>query len=80
MYGGRWNEPGTSVAYTAGSRLVAALEQMVHLNPSRLPNDYVAYAVEVPNSLAMRRIAAEELPDAWNRRADVPALRRMGER
>ena len=41
---------GTPVVYTAESLSLAALELLVHLDPSRPPEDLVAYKVEVPES------------------------------
>lgn len=79
LHGGRWNEPGTPVVYTSGSLSLAALELLVHLDPDRLPDDLVAYTVEVPDGLERRRITAGDLPKEWNRRVEVPALRRIGE-
>ena len=79
LYGGRWNEPGTPVVYTAGSLSLAVLEQLVHLDPSQLPDDYVAYAVEIPDGLEIERVKISDLPDQWNRRAEVRSLQRMGE-
>lgn len=32
LYGGRWNSPGRSVIYLAGSRALAALEVLVHMS------------------------------------------------
>ena len=79
LYGGRWNEPGTPVVYTAGSLSLAVVEQVVHLDPSQLPDDYVAYAVEIPDGLEVERVKISDLPDQWNRRAEVRSLQRMGE-
>lgn len=80
LYGGRWNAPGTPVVYVAGSLSLAALEQLVHLNPDRLPEDLIAYGVDIPDSLPVEEVAASNLPDGWDRRAEVPELRRIGER
>jgi RES domain-containing protein len=79
LHGGRWNEPGTPVVYTSASLSLAALELLVHLDPNRLPDDLVAYKVEVPDALKMRRITTGDLPEGWNRQVEVPALRRIGE-
>ena len=80
LNGGRWNEPGTPIVYTAGSLSLAALEVLVHLNPDRLPDDLVAYGIALPTeSLQARRVEMTELPDGWDRQAEGPGLRRIGE-
>lgn len=35
--GGRWNQKGTAMLYTATSRALAGLETFVHLNSGGLP-------------------------------------------
>ncbi len=35
-FGGRWNNPGTAIVYTAQSQSLAALEMLVHLDSSEL--------------------------------------------
>ena len=64
LNGGRWNEPGTPIVYTAGSLSLAALDVLVHLNPDRLPDDLVAYGIALPTeSLQARRVETTELPE-----------------
>jgi RES domain-containing protein len=77
-YGGRWNPPGIPVVYTAEYLSLAVLEQLVHLDPERLPDDYRAYEIEVPDGLAVQRVRAADLPDGWNRTAESRLLRRIG--
>ena len=78
-YGGRWNAPGTPVVYAAASLSLAALELLVHLNPDQLPGDLMAYAIDIPDGLAVQRIVVEDLPDGWDRRAEDAELRRRGQ-
>jgi len=42
LAGGRWNRRGTRMIYTSGSLSLAALEILVHCEPSLLPADLVA--------------------------------------
>jgi RES domain-containing protein len=78
-YGGRWNAPGTPVVYTAESLSLSALELLVHLNPAQLPGDLMAYAIDIPDELAVQCIGLEDLPDGWHRRAEDARLRRLGQ-
>lgn len=80
LRGGRWNSPGTPVVYTAGHLSLAALEQLIHFNPDRLPEDLTAFAVEIPDSLDVERMEIEELSERWDKNAEVPELRRLGDR
>ena len=45
LNGGRWNSPGTTVVYTSGSLALAALENLVHLNPP-VRFEYVAIPLD----------------------------------
>jgi RES domain-containing protein len=58
LYGGRWNSPGASVVYTSGSRALAALESLVHLN-SPVIFKYAAIPIAFDDALLEE---AAELP------------------
>jgi RES domain-containing protein len=47
QFGGRWNNPGTSLVYVAQSQSLAALEILVHLNSADLLANYVLIPVEI---------------------------------
>lgn len=69
-YGGRWNLPGTRVAYTSESQSLAALELLVHLNPPYFFR-YKAIRIEFDESLA-EELPEKELPPDWT--AEPPSL------
>jgi len=50
-YGGRWNNKGTRMVYTAESRALANLEVAVHLALKNLPKNYYLTSIEVPDTL-----------------------------
>lgn len=51
-YGGRWNSPGRSAIYLAGSRALAALETLVHLSPGVAARQrFIRFEVRLPKSL-----------------------------
>ena len=60
LYGGRWNRTGQSVVYTSQNLSLAVLEVIVHLElaPELLPPDYVKIEIDVPDELAVERVAA----------------------
>ena len=47
LYGGRYNPRGIPAVYAAQSISLAALEVLVHLDKSEIPDDYVAMGIEV---------------------------------
>jgi hypothetical protein len=78
LYGGRWNEVGLAMVYTADSLSLAALETFVHLDPELLPSDYVAIAADLPGQLRLTRIQIGDLPADWRRYPAPDVLRRIG--
>jgi len=49
--GGRWNDIGLSLVYTASTRALACLETIVHLNAGGLPFNRHLVEVEIPDDL-----------------------------
>lgn len=70
-FGGRWNNAGTAIVYTAQSQSLAALEMLVHLDSSELLAKYVLIGVEFDQAL-VRPIDLTTLPMRW--RSDPPLL------
>lgn len=46
LYGGRYNPPGIPAVYAAESIFLAALEVLVNVEESEIPEDYVALSIE----------------------------------
>jgi len=63
-FGGRWNSPGRSVVYAAGSQSLAALEMLVHLDSETLLQNYLAIPVTIPERL-IREVHLSDLPKNW---------------
>jgi RES domain-containing protein len=72
-YGGRWNSPGVPVVYGATHLSLALLEQLVHVSPERLPDAFRAFAIELPDDVAVETVRLA--PDA----GDAVARRRYGD-
>lgn len=64
-YGGRFSHPGDPVVYCAATLSLAALELLVHLEPSQVPEDRVAIPAAIPPKLAIRELAVDDLPKGW---------------
>jgi len=55
-YGGRWNPKGLSAVYTAVTQSLAALEILVHVDTDLVPNDFVLFAVDIPDNAIISSI------------------------
>jgi len=77
-FGGRWNLPGTRVAYASGSQALAAIELLVHLNPPVFAK-YKAIQLHFDSGL-VEFVPLEECPLDWD--AEPPSLlsQRFGSR
>jgi RES domain-containing protein len=77
-YGGRWNSPGVSVVYMAGSMALAVLEMLVHTESRELLRSYVTFEVSFDDKL-VRTIEASSLPKNWRRSPPPAGLAAMGD-
>ncbi|WP_276166767.1 RES family NAD+ phosphorylase [Zobellia alginiliquefaciens] len=50
LYGGRWNNKGNKMLYTASSRALAMAEVAVHVDYGILPTDYFLISISVPDT------------------------------
>jgi RES domain-containing protein len=69
LYGGRWNSAGHAAVYAAGSRALAVLEMLVHLDGPQLLSSYLLFEAEFPESL-VTELPVGDLPQDWR---DDPA-------
>lgn len=69
-FGGRWNLPGTRVAYASHSESLATLELLVHINPVRFFK-YKSFRIEFDESL-VETLPPEEWPPDWS--VEPPSL------
>jgi RES domain-containing protein len=77
-YGGRWNSRGTPVAYTAGSRSLALLEILVHLDSSRLLHRYVLLPIRFAAG-HVEHLDAGDLPDDWRSHPAPASTQSLGD-
>ena len=78
LYGGRWNQVGTSVVYASGSLSLTALELFVHVDIDTVPDELVAILAEIPDTLTMETIKIESLPREWRRYPAPEVLKDIG--
>ena len=77
-YGGRWNSPGTAMVYTAGTRSLAALEVLVHLNQAELSLSYVLIGVTF-HSASVESLDRKLLPAGWQSSPAPRYLQEIGD-
>jgi RES domain-containing protein len=75
--GGRWNSRGVWVVYTSGTKSLAALETLVHLNPPVLFR-YVMIRIDFDNSL-VEKFARAGLAADWQEEPPPPSTRAIGD-
>lgn len=63
---GRWNEKGEEVIYSASSRSLACLENMVHKSGRGGTVTYRTMVIYIPDTLAIEQLNIQDLPDNWN--------------
>lgn len=64
-HGGRFNDAGSAVVYCAATLSLAALEVLVHIDPTHAPAAWVAIPATIPDDLTIRDLKPEELPSNW---------------
>jgi len=65
LYGGRWNQPGTSCVYCAQSRALALLEYTVNVNIEDIPRALSITEIEILN-IQIKEFNISELPGNWD--------------
>ena len=75
--GGRWNSRGVPVVYVSGTKSLAALENLVHLNPPVLFK-YVAVRVQFDEAL-IEKTPLNHLPSNWWVEPPAPSSKAVGD-
>lgn len=76
---GRWNSKGNFVIYTAGSRALACLENVVHRSGEGLNDNFKAVVIHIPDDIPVKSIAIEHLPDNWQAVKSYPVCQVLGD-
>ena len=66
LHSARWHTAGRPVVYAASHLSLAVLEVIVHAESSELPADLYAFALEVPDDVAVEGLDAGEMPPDWS--------------
>jgi len=74
----RWNERGHFVIYTAASRALACLENVVHRSGEGLQDDFRVMLIHIPDSLPIQTISLDQLPADWLAPESYPTCQILG--
>lgn len=79
LHGGRWNSPGTRVAYAASNSALAVLEVLVHMTGGGgiLPG-YSLITATIPDSL-VEDMPAADIPVGWDSSPVPPEAQAIGD-
>jgi RES domain-containing protein len=73
----RWNPKGSFVIYTAESRSLACLENLVHRSGEGNNALYKVMLIEIPDSLEIEIIDAQHLKPGWQKIENYPYCQNM---
>ncbi|ARK12435.1 RES family NAD+ phosphorylase [Fibrella sp. ES10-3-2-2] len=75
----RWNARGRFVIYTAGSRALACLENVVHRSGEGLQDLFRVMVIDVPDTLPVETITLADLPPDWSDYQNYDVCQQRGE-
>lgn len=78
LYGGRWNSPGTRIAYASDSSALAVLEVLVNLKDDSMLSSYSLVAATIPDKL-LETLDRGILPPNWNSSPVPPSVQAIGD-
>ncbi|QKZ13969.1 RES family NAD+ phosphorylase [Spirosoma sp. KUDC1026] len=61
----RWNGRGQFVIYTAATRALACLENVVHRSGEGLADDFRVMVIDIPDALPVTSLVLSDLPADW---------------
>lgn len=78
-YPARWNSKGTYMIYTASTRALACLENLVHRSGEGLNGNFKITVIGAPDTASIKEIKLADLPENWFKTSSVPACRAIGD-
>ena len=75
----RWNSKDVKVIYTAGSRSLACLENVVHRSSLGLKESFRTVLIEIPDDIINEQIALSSLTPGWREYANYPHTQELGD-
>jgi RES domain-containing protein len=68
----RWNSKGVNMIYSASSRSLACLENVVHRSEGELSVAFEISVIHIPGSISIERINLSSLPYGWHESGIIP--------
>jgi RES domain-containing protein len=75
----RWNPKDVKIIYTAGSRALACLENVVHRTSRGLQENFKTLLIEIPDNLKISVIDRKKLIADWHSYQNMPYTQNIGD-
>lgn len=75
----RWNSGDIKMIYTAGTRALACLENIVHRSSLGLLEKFRIMMIEIPDDIVVKEIKPSTLSDDWHKFDNYPETQRIGD-
>jgi RES domain-containing protein len=76
----RWNSNGHFMLYTAGTRALACLENMVHRRSIGTDDLFRVTLIEIPDDLKIKKIDKGKLPANWQEYINYTSCQAIGDK
>jgi RES domain-containing protein len=76
---GRWNSYGNKMIYTAATRSLACLENLVHRDGEGLNELFKVMVINVPDNISVADLLIKDLPADWTLYKKQPYTRSIGD-
>ena len=78
-YPARWNSKGNFVIYTAASRALACLENVVHRSGEGLNSLFKVVEIKIPDELEIEKVNVSTLTENWQDFTNFPYTQEIGD-
>ncbi len=78
-YAARWNSKDVKMMYTAQSRALACLENIVHRNSKGLQKNFKVMQIFVPDDIVLQEINETDLATGWKEFDKMPYTQSLGD-
>jgi RES domain-containing protein len=75
----RWNSKDIRVIYTAQSRALACLENIVHRNSKGLQKNFKIMEIDIPDKIKIEKIQETDLVADWKNFYNMPYTQQIGD-